>query len=170
MPSRFRDLRKTIDSFGGSFLVACPKCQARSFVYEKDQHVRFVCPACGRNEAWKGSRSGIQYGWGNRPPPANVICIGAPFDWYFHYPVWLAIPCCGETLWAYNREHLDYLDAFVSATLRERPENVPAGSPRNRSLASRLPPWIRSAKNRDRILTAIVKLRERLPPETPAKL
>jgi hypothetical protein len=91
-------------------------------------------------------------------------------DWYFRYPVWLTVACCGETLWAYNREHLDYLESYVSAGLRERTpgEGAPGGTPRNRVLSSRLPQWIKSAKNRERILAAIGKLRERLPPDTAA--
>ncbi len=104
------------------------------------------------------------YRWGGGAPPAAFLCIGAPIDWYFHYPVWLATACCGETLWAYNEAHLDYLQAYVSATLRERaapPQRTAAV--RNTSLASRLPAWLSAAKNRARILAGIAKLRERLP-------
>jgi hypothetical protein len=77
--------------------------------------------------------------------------------------VWLTIPCCGELLWAYNEEHLDFIERYVSATLRERAA-APAGSEvsvRNSSLASRLPSWMTAAKNRRRILAAIATLRHR---------
>lgn len=56
-------------------------------------------------------------------------------------------------LWAYNVEHLADLKAFVQADLRER--NNYAG---NGSMFSRLPLWIKSAKNRVTILKLIEKL------------
>ena len=107
------------------------------------------------------------YRWGSEPLPAGVLCIGGPIDWYFHYPVWLATSCCGETLWAYNEEHLDYLENYVSAALRERASatRMAEARIRNSSLASRLPGWLTAAKNRKGILAAIAKLRQRLPQE-----
>ncbi len=84
-------------------------------------------------------------------------------DWYFHYPVWLSTSCGRETLWAYNEEHLDYLESYVSATLRERAPASPESATRvrNASLASRLPSWLTAAKNREKVLAAIGKLRTR---------
>jgi hypothetical protein len=62
-------------------------------------------------------------------------------------------------LWAYNFEHLDFIEAFVSAKLREsqRDENDLWS---NHSLFSRLPRWIQSAKNRETILKVISKIRQ----------
>ena len=52
--------------------------------------------------------------------PPGVVAVGGPVDWYFHLPLWLQAPCCGETLWAYNAAHLDFLfENYVRATLRE---------------------------------------------------
>ncbi len=62
----------------------------------------------------------------------------------------------GHVLWAWNQEHLSFLKGFVSATLREREPN------RNGSLASRLPVWMTSAKNRDAVVAAIDALERRL--------
>ena len=84
------------------------------------------------------------------------IAVGGNFDWYFRFPLWLEISCCGETLWAYNEKHLEFIEKYVAAKLRERVPNI------NKSLASRLPDWIKRAKNRDEILKAIGKLKEKL--------
>jgi hypothetical protein len=84
------------------------------------------------------------------------ISIGGNFDWYFGLPLWLQISCCRETLWAYNYKHLEFIENYVSANLRERTPNL------NKSVASRLPKWIKSAKNRDEILKAIKKLKSKL--------
>lgn len=169
-PARFEDPLRTIESFGAHFLVTCPGCAQCAHVYRStvdDADVRFVCPSCGRNKQWQGNRSIIYYRWGRDTPPAGVLCIGAPLDWFFHYPVWLSTPCCGETCWAYNEDHLDFLESYVSASLRERAGagRMAAARIRNSSLASRLPSWLRATTNRERILAAITKLRERLPRE-----
>jgi hypothetical protein len=67
--------------------------------------------------------------------------------------LWLQISCCHETLWAYNFKHLEIIEQYVSAKLRERTRKG-----RN-SFLSKLPDWLKSAKNRDEILKAIGKLR-----------
>ena len=54
-------------------------------------------------------------------------------------------------LWAYNDRHLDFLQRFVSATLRER-------RPVHSSLVSRLPDWVKAAKNRAAVKTALGRL------------
>ncbi|MFI6507876.1 hypothetical protein ACIBCT_09745 [Streptosporangium sp. NPDC050855] len=59
-------------------------------------------------------------------------------------------------LWAYDAEHLDFLERYVRAFIREREPN------RNGSLASRLPAWLKDAKNRDLVLTRCATLRVRL--------
>jgi hypothetical protein len=73
-------------------------------------------------------------------------------------PLWLQTDCCGHTLWSYNDKHLSFIEAYVSAELRERSADEYGWS--NRSLASRLPQWIKSGKHRDQILKAISKMKE----------
>ena len=65
----------------------------------------------------------------------------------------IQIRCCGEMLWAGNLEHLNFIEEYVAAKLRERKPNV------NKSLASRLPTWIKEKSNRDKILKAIKKFK-----------
>jgi hypothetical protein len=82
-------------------------------------------------------------------------------DDYFELPLWLQTPCCGEVLWAYNERHISFLEDFVGARLRERVRDGKYGWS-NRSLASRLPAWIKSAKNRDEVMKGLSRLRARL--------
>ena len=70
--------------------------------------------------------------------------------------MYLVTNCCGEELWAYNQEHLDFLEAYVAADLRERKPNV------NSSMASRLPKWMKDRKNRKDVLKGLQRLREKL--------
>ena len=79
---------------------------------------------------------------------------GAP---RFHgLDLWLQTMCAGNVLWALDEAHLDFLERYVSATLREQGRG-------NGSLASRLPRWIKSAENRDAVSAGLARLRRRLP-------
>jgi hypothetical protein len=89
--------------------------------------------------------------------------VGAPevaTDFYFHLPLWLQTTCCNENLWALNPRHLDYLESYVSAELREGHGHG--------TMASKLPRWVMSAKNREEVLRCISKLREMIPNEDAA--
>ncbi|MDY6934102.1 MAG: hypothetical protein SVZ03_07755 [Spirochaetota bacterium] len=61
-------------------------------------------------------------------------------------------------MWAFNIRHLEFLESYVSARLREREKDERLGW-HNSSLASRLPKWLKPAKNREAILKAIYELK-----------
>lgn len=77
------------------------------------------------------------------------------FDGYFGMPLLLTANFKGHLFWAYNDEHLSELKAFIGADLRERHHLIGRS---NGSMISRLPLWIKSAKNRDELLKLIEKL------------
>ncbi len=133
-------------------LVVCPKCGSRAAVTLKEATVTVTCGRCG---------------YANATDPANSRRFDwhgvSPTDGYFGLPLWLQVPCCGESLWAFNRAHIELLASFVGAELRQRqPASGEHGGWRNSSIESRLPRWIKSRKNRDEILKAISFLRARL--------
>ncbi len=157
MTTRFRDDFRSVDSFSDEFLVHCPECRHCANVLTAGD-VRFVCTHCGKLEMWKGSPGVLT---SKHPPKRDssgrrMAWIGAEYDWFFHYPLWLQTPCCGQTLWAYNSRHLAYLEKYVAAELRERRPNEYGW--RNSSYASRLPQWLKAAKNRTAVLRACQKL------------
>jgi hypothetical protein len=86
-------------------------------------------------------------------PSSSVF--GAPIDPYFRLPLWLRADCCAHVLWAYNRQHLDLLEAYVAAGLRER--GTGPGAPM--SMVERLPAWLKSAKHRPEVLRTIQRMR-----------
>ena len=148
---KFSDNGITIYDFNDEFLVVCPRCASMARVIpveiksEKLNNRLFaprklICLSCVHRDIFNG----------------RSIGIGASVDWYFRLPLWLQISCCGETLWAYNLKHLEYLEKYVAAKIKARTPNT------NKSMASRLPGWIKSAKNRAEILKAIAKLRGKL--------
>ena len=148
---KFSDNGIMIYDFNDEFLVVCPRCASMARVIpveiksEKLNNRLFaprklICLSCVHRDIFDG----------------RSIGIGASVDWYFRLPLWLQISCCGETLWAYNQKHLEMLENYVAAKLRERTVKG-----RN-SFLSKLPKWLKSAKNRDEILKAIAKLRGKL--------
>lgn len=153
---RFRDRQESLTSFQDEILVRCPQCNACARVHlaiaaesELFASRRFICTSCAATSDWAASTVRFR--------------SNEPMDPFFNYPLWLQIPCCQHMLWAYNRAHLDFLEQFVQAKLRERQPHERLGWA-NQSLASRLPRWMQSRKNRDEILRAIAKLRHTLPP------
>ena len=148
--NRFIDDEEYLEGFSDEFLVVCPRCSKRAEVRidltRQDTSSgwraprKVVCPHCAYHKVWEG----------------NSISYGDSYDWYFHLPLWLQIPCCGKILWAYNKNHLAFLEDYVGAVLRERHPN------KNKTLASRLPTWMKEAKNRDEVLKCIRKLHEKV--------
>ncbi|MEU4832335.1 hypothetical protein [Streptosporangium sp. NPDC023615] len=159
MSERFRDPGTSwYDLLADEILMRCPRCDGRASVLPLPGGTesgifaprRLLCPACGYVRGWEGDRVGR---------------YDEPTDPYFRLPLWLRSPCCGQTLWAYGRRHLDLLEEHVAARRRERP--LPADTPggnrgRPRTLVQSLPGWITSAKHREEILRAVARLRATL--------
>ena len=148
---RFVDRGTHLNELAGEFLIVCPRCSDQAKVllngnveFNPANHLfkprKLVCTHCAFTEIWQ----------------KKTVYAGGNVDWYFRQPLWLEISCCGKALWAYNLEHLQMLEDYVSAKLRERTQKGRS------SFLSKLPQWIKSAKNRDEILKAIGKLKEKL--------
>jgi ribosomal protein S27AE len=130
-------------------LIACPKCLSKAVVVPVgEEKVRASCSECGYTT--EKSSNGRSFYWHGENPT----------DGYFGFNLWLRTDCIGNSLWAFNKEHLTFLESYVSAKLRERTKDEELGW-RNSSLASRLPKWIKSSKNRDALLKAINKLKSK---------
>ena len=155
-------------SFGETFLVECPKCTERAEVRVMDSeqsYARLTCLSCGYSKERK--HTGVKSILFSKNPTDDgfepAMTVGPPVDWFFREPLWLQIPCGSNILWAYNERHLAWLKEFVSAGLRERRQDPETGWS-NQGLAGRLPRWLISAKNRERVLKAIGKLEGRAGP------
>ena len=104
---------------------------------------RVVCPGCGYATLRTAQRRGS---W------------GGPIDPFFQLPLWLTTRCCGgRALWAFHSAHLDLIEGYVAAGLRER-----ALPPDGLTLVARLPVWLKAAKHRGEILRAVSRLRASL--------
>ncbi|MGA4989461.1 hypothetical protein [Nonomuraea bangladeshensis] len=146
---RFRDRRerKYAYDFIDEVLVRCPRCDGCALVLAR----RLCCGECGYVD----------------DEPGGSAVVGGPVDPFFRRPVWLQASCRGHVLWAYNVRHLDLLESYVAAKLRERGDVV-AGAPA--SLVERLPTWLKTAKNRAEVLRTIARLRATLRPGLECRL
>lgn len=110
----------------------------------KPQTFYAICPLC-HHQSIHHNTNNNQYVYANYNPYLGINHFG------------LALALCTPTrfgaLYVYNPEHLCALKEFISANLRERTQKAGNGS-----YFSRLPPWIKSSKNRDEILKAIGRL------------
>ncbi|GAA3048629.1 hypothetical protein GCM10010484_45690 [Actinokineospora globicatena] len=103
---------------------------------------RLACVACGHSAVWV---------------PGGTVW-GGPVDPHFRLPLWLRAWCCGgNTLWAFNESHVDLIEDYVVAPIRER-----RISPSGMSVLARLPVWMKTAGHRDEVLRAIGRLRASL--------
>ena len=76
-------------------------------------------------------------------------------DPHFGYEYWLLKNIKGNSFWALNYEHLDYLKRYIQAKIRERD---------NRShwtMVEKLPKFIKSAKNRIELIKCIENLEKK---------
>lgn len=115
-----------------------PKVVGNVHKFNKNKTIR--CQACGRD---------------NQAKLWLLTLREQGFDSYFGMPLLLTNNFKGHLFWAYNNKHLAELKQFIGADLRER-HHLIAGH--NGSMISRLPLWIKSAKNRDGLLKIIEEL------------
>ena len=149
--------------------VVCPKCHSKALVlggkpYQPISHyafnVRFSCFNCGfllkfaKTEVISplnnSTEQGIKY---------NVIFLNSPIDPFFGFDVWYQSETKYGILWAYNVDHLEVIESYIAEKLRSR-NGLPI---RNNSIGSRLPQWVKDAKNRDYLVKIIAKLKLKNP-------
>ena len=109
---RFQSTGQTLTDFLDEIWVHCPQCNDQAQIRQLKSGAvnvfaprRCSCLHCGATQNWSQ---------GTVTHSAHVAV-----DPYFQHRLWLQVPCCGQVLWAYNPQHLEFLAAFVGATFRE---------------------------------------------------
>jgi hypothetical protein len=74
-------------------------------------------------------------------------------DPFMGLDVWLQSNFKQYFFWAYNYAHLNYLENYIAAKLRER------NNRKHMTMVEKLPLFIKSAKNREDLLKLIAKLK-----------
>jgi Zn ribbon nucleic-acid-binding protein len=139
---RFLDENKILTDFYKEVLVVCPDCAKKAIasVNYEAKTARLYCLHCGYNK--ERTTALIKNG-----------TVEAAANFYFKEELWLKSPFKNEAFWAYNYNHLEYLERYISATLREHKDRS------HFTLLEKLPKFYHEAKNRDGLLKIIAKLK-----------
>ena len=105
-----------------------------------------VCPYCGATMSGKVHKTAEAFSY-------SAEIRGGKEPW-FGLELWFLTSFQDKPVWALNREHLAYLIGYLSADLREKP----AGKNVRRTQADHLPTFMKTAKNRERIVKLLKKL------------
>ena len=158
LPDRNKTSYQTfIHTYIQKVYVICPGCGRQAIVtappfseiHSNRSAIRITCTNCGYNNKYEELLAG------SNAADYKTILIGTNTDPYFKIPLWLQINCCGNTLWAYNYEHLSFLEELVAAKLRERNTVITS----NGNIASKLPKWMLDKTNRTAVKKAIEELK-----------
>lgn len=131
--------------------VVCAKCDTVFDLETKDltrtiKKVNCICPECKHKNQVTPEfdlyKSGGMYNQKSK-------------DQYYGLDFWYSTKFRNDNFWAYNIEHLNEIENYVSAGLRKRH----AG--KYQSMVEKLPKWISNSKNREAILSTIAKLKKK---------
>lgn len=141
--------------------VICPKCGERATVVgarvdapvtEYEDRVRFACAACGYAVKYANTPKFTAFiNSRGRPVRGRMLLLNTTCDPFFGFRLWYIIETPYGTLWAYNLDHLAVIEQYIAASKRER-NGLP---PKNNSIASRLPQWVKDARHRALLLKLI---------------
>jgi hypothetical protein len=115
---------------------------------EKPESYKTKCPKCHFQEEW---RPKIKEIFKN-----EKIDDGLVREVWYNLPLWYQKEFDGKIFWAYNFDHIDYLERYIGADLRERNSKMNVSS----SLVARLPQFVKAAKNREKLLKILKKWKE----------
>jgi hypothetical protein len=172
MIATFSDSGQTLHDFSETIYVHCPKCNRCAYVKRiASDEDKILADDSGRSGSWTFQRmfsvrklSCLHCGYAIKSRGGSFGYSyskrAIPTDPFFYLLLWLRTPCCGKILWAYNEEHVSFLERFIAAKQREKFNAT--GRIRNATMASRLPLWIKSAHNRAELLKGIDRLKRML--------
>jgi len=151
------------EDFISTVYVVCPKCKEKALVLggqpykniqDYEDEVRFSCTTCGYAIKYANTpKFTVDANSRGRNLTSRVLMLNSPCDPFFGFEVWYRIESKFGLLWAYNLEHLMVIENYIADTLRIR-HAVPY---QNKSIGSRLPQWVKDAKNRMYLLKLITK-------------
>jgi hypothetical protein len=142
-PNRFHDENLILSNFYQEVWVVCPSCakKATAKVNFEAKVARLFCTSCGCNkETSIAIKNGI---------------VETAANHYFQADLWLKATFKNDVFWAYNDKHLEYLERYISATLREHKDRT------HFTLLEKLPKFYHEAKNREGLLKIIAKLKSK---------
>lgn len=138
-------------SYTLSLKIFCPEC---GHYHQYQQHkapkkftrIMFSCQKCGVKRPYRPTVAENSLTTSHR---------GIQRDPFFSAPLWLQARINKNIIWAYNREHLSWIKAYIKADLREKDRQYLM------TKEARLPTFLKLAKNRQPLLKLIDKMMRR---------
>lgn len=133
---RSLDQNKILSDFYDEVWVVCPKCTQKAIARNNIEKkiARLQCLKCGYNKE-------------------VVMQYKTAAHCFFGANLWLLHSFKDDIFYAYNGAHLEYLESYISADLREHKDRT------HFTLLEKLPKFYHEAKNRDALLSIIRKLK-----------
>jgi len=140
--TRFQDENLIYSDFYKEVWAVCPNCleKAIATVNFEEKKARIFCSHCG---LYKEKTTALL--------SQGTLQMSAHH--YFQADLWLQAPFKNEVFWAYNENHLKYLERYIGAALREHKDRT------HFTLLEKLPKFYHEAKNRVGLLKIIAKLK-----------
>lgn len=147
MTNRFHDQNLRITDFQQEVDVVCPKCQKKALatVNYEDKQAKLICKHCGYIDIKESAVTFLGVHDYFRTA-AHV---------YFDAELWYLTPFKNDVFFAYNDAHLNYLEQYIGAKLREHKDRS------HFTFLEKLPKFYHEAKNRNTLLKLISKLRNK---------
>ena len=142
--NRFQDEQLRVSNFFNQVWVICPSCSKKAIANTSEQGktARLFCTHCGylRELSAVIGKNGL---------------VGMPANQFFNAELWLCASYKHEFCWAYNLDHLVYLERYIGASLREHKDRT------HFTLLEKLPKFYHEAKNRVGLMKLIEKLKNK---------
>lgn len=144
---RFTDEQFRLSHFEVEVDVVCPKCSKRAKAKrnEEEKRVDLYCSHCGFND-----RATMEVSFGKTVGTLKMSAAS-----YFPVELWYIAEFKNDLVWAYNLEHLSYLERYIGAKLREHKDRT------HFTLLEKLPRFYHEAKNRESLLKLIQRLKDK---------
>ncbi|WP_310378136.1 hypothetical protein [Flavobacterium sp.] len=140
--NRFQDENLLVSNFYKEVLVVCPSCskKAMATVDFDACEAKLICTHCSciKKSTTKFRKDGS---------------IQTAAHSYFDAELWLLASFKNGIFFAYNDKHLEYLERYIAATLREHKDRT------GFTILEKLPKFYHEAKNRESLLKIIAKLK-----------
>ncbi|MFK7032680.1 hypothetical protein [Flavobacterium oreochromis] len=111
--------------------------------------IKVKCPNCNHREIIKAKLKEVGFEF-----KLNDNEVKDPF---YNCNLWYQQEFKKNVFWALNNEHINYLEKYIVADLRERNSKYNSGL----TLVARLPKFVKEAKNRDKLLKVIEKWKQK---------
>lgn len=113
-----------LQQFMHEALVVCPQCAGQAIVKapavdisaEAAADIRLICVHCGHSKMLTETPDTLFYtNAAGKPVRGRYYVTGGGVDPFFRLPLWLTTKVEGHLLWAYNHDHLAFLEQHIRA-------------------------------------------------------